>query len=138
MELMRTTMSAAIGAAGLVCLIGHTSAAELTGAELKTTFSGKTTYLETTATSTGGQGQGVIYYAPDGTSLYRTAKGTMLHGTWTIKDNTLCNDWKEAPNNPCSKYDKQGDTFTVINASTGQARGKVVKVVDGNPEKLAP
>jgi hypothetical protein len=125
-------------AAGIVGLIGHANAAEMTGTEIKTAFSGKSVYLELTAASTGGQGQGVIYYAADGTSLYKTAKGTILHGTWTIKDNTLCNDWKETPNNPCSKYDKQGDTITIINAATGQARGKIVKNADGNPEKLAP
>jgi len=72
------------------------------------------------------------------TPLFQMAKGTLNHGTWTVKDNTLCNDWKEVPNNPCSKFDKQGDTVAVINASTGQARGRIVKIVDGNPEKLAP
>jgi hypothetical protein len=137
-KLMRTILSAAVAVAGIVGLVGHANAAEMTGAEIKTAFSGKTVYLELTAASTGGQGQGVIYYATDGTSLYKTAKGTMLHGTWTVKDNTLCNDWKEMPNNPCSKYDKQGDTITITNAATGQARGKIVKSADGNPEKLAP
>jgi hypothetical protein len=135
---MRTIVSAAIGTAAIVCFIGQASAAELTGAEIKAMFSGKSTYIELSAASTGGQGLGVIYYAPDGTSLFQMAKGTLNHGTWTVKDNTLCNDWKEVPNNPCSKFDKQGDTVAVINASTGQARGRIVKIVDGNPEKLAP
>jgi hypothetical protein len=129
----------AIGTIASVCLAGSAAAAELTGAEIKELISGKSVYLELTAASaTGTPGQGVIYYAPDGTALYKTSKGVMWHGTWTTKDNTSCADWKEAPNNPCTKYDKQGDTITIINVATGQARGKVLKTAAGNAEKLAP
>jgi hypothetical protein len=117
---------------------GSLAAGEM-GAEIKDLVSGKSVYLELTAASaTGTLGQGVIYYAPDGSELYKTAKGATWHGTWTITDNTLCNDWKEASNNPCTKYDKQGDTITVIIATTGQIRGKILKTVPGNAEKLAP
>jgi hypothetical protein len=123
---------------GSACLIGSATAADMTGAEIKTFLSGKSVYLENTATSTGGAGQGVIYYAEDGTALFKTAKGPINHGKWTIKENTACIEWKEVPNNPCSKYDKQGDTITVINVATGQSRGKIVKAVAGNPEKIAP
>jgi hypothetical protein len=136
---MRRIAGAAIAA--VVCfayLIGTARAAEMTGAEIKQFLSGKTVYLELTATSSGGAGQGVIYYAADGTALYKTAKGALWHGTWTIKDNTACTDWKEFPNNPCSKYDKQGDAVMQINAVTGQPRGKILRTADGNAEKLAP
>jgi hypothetical protein len=45
-------------------------AADLTGAEIKDQLFGKTVYIETLAGSfTGTPGQGVIYYAPDGTWL---------------------------------------------------------------------
>ena len=80
----------------------------------------------------------MIYNAADGTALYKTAKGTIWHGKWAAKDNAVCNDWQEAPSNPCTKYDKQGDTITIINSATGQARGKITKIADGNAEKLAP
>jgi len=50
----------------------------------------------------------------------------------------VCTDWKEFANNPCSKWDKQGDTLTQINVVTGKPRGKLEKAVPGNPEKLAP
>ncbi len=135
---MRTVGRTAISALGSVFLIGSAVAADLTGAQLKELFSGKSVYLENTATSTAGAGQGVIYYAADGTALYKTGSGKILHGTWTIKENTACIDWKEAPNNPCTRYDKQGDTITSFNAATGQPRGKVLKIVDGNAEKIAP
>jgi hypothetical protein len=136
--MMRTIAVTVIAATGFVCLIGTAKAVEMTGAEIKELVSGKTVYLETAATSTGGPGQGVIYFAADGSALYKTARGALWHGTWTVKDNTTCTVWKEAPNNPCSKYDKQGDTITQINAATGQFRAKLLKSVTGNAEKLAP
>ncbi|MDP9291784.1 MAG: hypothetical protein M3O82_05415 [Verrucomicrobiota bacterium] len=135
---MRTVGRTAISALSSVFLIGSAVAADLTGAQLKELFSGKSVYLENTATSTAGAGQGVIYYAADGTALYKTGSGKILHGTWTIKENTACIDWKEQPNNPCTRYDKQGDTITSFNVATGQPRGKVLKIVDGNAEKIAP
>jgi hypothetical protein len=136
---MRTIERAVIATIGSVWLIGSASAAELTGAEIKELLAGKSAYLELTAASVAGTpGQGVIYYSTDGNALYKTAKGVMWHGTWTIKGNTICLDWKEAPNNPCTKYDKQGDTISIINVATGQIRGKVLKTAAGNAEKLAP
>jgi hypothetical protein len=138
---MRTIERAVVSVLGTILLVGSAAAADLTGAELKTLLSGKSVYLQNTATSTAGAGQGVLYYAADGTALYKTGSGKVLHGTWTIKDNTSCITWKEQTNNPCSRYDKAGatvDTITVINVATGQVRGKVIKIVDGNPEKIAP
>src|SRR5215472_10695177 len=90
--------------APLVCLCliaGPAAAAELTGAEIKDFLSGKTIYTETTAASvTGTPGKGVIYYAADGSALFKTPSGAIWHGTWAVKDNTNCSNWKEAPNNP--------------------------------------
>jgi hypothetical protein len=134
----RTVFCLSVAAIGSGCLIGSAAAAELTGAEIKEIISGKTVYLELTASVTGTNGKGVIYYDANGTMLYKTPKGDMWHGTWTIKDNTACNDWKELPNNACTKYDKQGDAIININAQTGQTRGKIVKTAPGNAENLTP
>lgn len=125
--------------AGVVGLVGSALAADMTGAEIKAFLSGKTVYVETTAASaTGKAGQGVVYWAEDGTALYKTPTGVIWHGKWEIKGNTACTDWKEKPNNPCLRYDKTGDTVTAINAVNGQIRGKVVKTAVGNAEKLTP
>jgi hypothetical protein len=132
-----TIAGAAIAATGIVCLIGTASAAELTGAEIKELVSGKSVYVDFTEASTGGAGKGVIYYAADGTALYKRAGGGIWHGTWSVKDNTTCTDWKESPNNGCSKYNKQGDTITQINVTTGKSRGTVLKTAAGNAEKIA-
>jgi hypothetical protein len=122
-----------------VCVLGSAMAAELTGTEVKDLINGKSVYSQSTAaSSTGAAGPSVIYYAADGTALYKTPTGAMWHGTWVIKDNTACVDWKERPNNPCSKYDKQGDTISILIATTGEVRAKIVKIVAGNAENLAP
>ena len=120
-------------------ILGQAFAADMTGAEIKAFLSGKTIYLETTAASaTGKPGQGVIYWAEDGTALYKTPTGAICHAKWEIKGNTACTDWKEKPNNPCVRYDKVGDTVSVLDALSGQTRAKVVKTAAGNAEKIAP
>jgi hypothetical protein len=134
--LMSTIKLAGFAIVSSAFLIGSATAADMTGAQIKELVSGKSVYLENTATSSGGAGQGVIYYAVDGSSLFKTAKGDVMRGTWSVKENTLCNDWKEMPNNPCSRYDKVGEVITVINVATGQLRGKIVKTAAGNAEKI--
>jgi hypothetical protein len=133
------TQCIVVSAIASVCMLGSATAAELTGAQIKDAITGKSVYLETTpASSAGTAGQGVIYYDPNGTALFKTPKGVMWHGTWKIEDNTACVDWKEKPNNTCVKYDKQGDTTSIIDAPTGQVRAKVMKIAAGNAENLVP
>jgi hypothetical protein len=64
--------TAAVSVLDAIFLVGPATAADLTGAELKTLLSGKSVYLENTATSAAGAGQGVLYYAVDGSALYKT------------------------------------------------------------------
>ena len=136
---MRIVARAIIVTTGVVGLIGWALAADMTGADIKAFISGKTVYLETTAVSASGKaGQGVIYWAEDGTALYKTPTGAMWHGKWEIKGNTNCTDWKERPNTACTRYDKVGDTVTVFDTVSGQVRAKIVNTAPGNAEKLAP
>jgi hypothetical protein len=135
---MRSITRVAIAGAGLVAVVGTAIAAEMTGDEIKATISGKTVYLECGGTSTGGAGQGIIYFAADGSAVYKSAGRGMLDGTWAVKGNTGCTNWKQVPNNPCSIYDKQGDTITLINVETKQPRCKITKTAPGNAENLKP
>jgi hypothetical protein len=122
-----------------LCLAGSASATELTGAEIESMISGNTVYLETTvASGTGTPGQGIIYYGANGSALYKTPLGVTWHATWFVKGNMACHDWREAPNNPCSKYDKQGDTISLINVETGMIRARILRIAPGNAEELAP
>jgi hypothetical protein len=78
---MRILACALILTASIFGLVGPAFAADMTGAEIKAFVSGKTAYLETTAdSSTGKAGQGVIYWAEDGTALYKTPMGAIWHG----------------------------------------------------------
>lgn len=109
---------------------------EMTGAEIKVLISGNTAYLALNPGVAAGAGDGAIFYNTDGTATFKTPSGAIWHGSWTIKDNTVCADWKELPNNACTRYEKQGSDIVLINMATGKPRGKIVKVVPSNPEKL--
>jgi hypothetical protein len=136
---MRIAVHAIVVTTAALGLFGPALAADMTGAEIKAFLSGKTHYLETTATSAAGKaGQGVIYWAEDGTALYKTPGGAMFHGTWEIKGNTNCSVWKERPDAGCTRYDKTGDAVSIFDVNSGQIRAKVVKTAAGNAEKLAP
>lgn len=136
---MRSITRSIIVMGGVVGFINLAQAADMMGAEIKAFLSGKTAYLETTAASAAGvAGQVVIYWLEDGTALYRTPSGTIMHGKWEIKGNTNCTDWKERPGTGCVRYDKAGDSVTVIDVASGQVRAKIVKTAPGNAEKLAP
>ncbi len=136
---MRIVARALNATAGVVGLVGSALAADMTGAEIKAFISGKTSYQETTPDSlTGKAGQGVIYWGADGTALYKTPMGVTWHGKWEIKGNTLCTNWKEKPNAPCTRYDKTGDTVIIVDSRNGKTRAKIVKTVAGNAEKLTP
>ena len=135
---MRIIKQFAIASTGALTLTAAAAAAELTGQEIKALLVGNTVYLEVQAagSSTGAGGNGAIYYTADGTAHYKTPKGEMWQGKYSFKDNTLCTEWKQAPNTGCTRYDKQGDTITLYNTASGLARGKIVKSAAGNPEKL--
>jgi hypothetical protein len=134
---MRVVHAFAVVAASAIG--GTALAADMSGADIKKFLAGNTVYLETTAASAGGQaGQVVIYWSADGTALYKTPSGTIMHGTWEVKENTNCTVWKERPNTGCVRYDKAGDTVTVIDATSGAVRAKIVKTAAGNAEKLTP
>jgi hypothetical protein len=136
---MHSMLRAGIAGTAFVSVVGTATAADLTGAEIKELLSGKTAYVETTAASASGSaGQGAIYWASDGTALYKTPSGAIMHGKWEIKGNTNCTEWKERPGVGCTRYDKAGDVITVIDATSGQTRAKIVKTAPGNAEKLAP
>ena len=137
---MSLRLSIPIAVAGAIGLTASALAADLSGDQIKTLISGKTVYLDIGGggSVTGATGPGVIFYAADGNAVFKTPKGEMWTGKWTIKENTGCVEWKQAATNACTRYDKQGDTVTLINVATGQPRGKIVKTADGNAEKLAP
>ena len=136
---MTRSIASLFATTATIGMMGSAFGAAMTDAEIKTFLSGMTAYLETTAASTSGKaGQAVIYFAEDGKALYKTPSGDVWHGTWTTKNDQLCADWKEKPNNACLKYDKEGDLITVHDANSGELRATVVETAHGNAENIAP
>jgi len=134
MRILRHSIAAGLGS---ICVLGSATAADLTGAEIQALISSKTGYVETGAASvTGTIGQGAIYWAADGSGLYKTPRGPIWHGTWSIKGNLYCSKWKEGPNSACMKVEKQGDTVSFIDIESGKLRIKVLKTAPGNAENL--
>ena len=79
--------------------------------------------------TSGQAGQGVIYWAEDGTALFKTASGPscMAKGQHQFAPS-------ERRGRSCARYDQTGDTVTVIDAASGQIRGQIVKTAAGNAE----
>ena len=124
---------------GSLSFISSAVATELTSAEIKKLVTGNTLYIETRPESV----TKTLYYVPDGTVLFKTWMGDVRHGTWTVKDNAICTYFIVAQSknvNPCSKYDKRGDTIDLIDSSssTGAVRAKILKTAPGNAENLKP
>ena len=135
---MRVYKSAAIASMAWACMAETASAEEMTGEEITKLISGKTVYFDLTTASTAGVGKGIIYFGLEGSVLYKRPKGESWHGKWSPRANMLCIDWKELPSNPCSKWDKQGETITILNSANNHIRATVSKVADGNIEKMVP
>ena len=135
---MRAIKRAVISAIGSIFLFGSASALEMKGAQIKALISGKSVYLENIKPSAGDPGRGVIYFAEDGKALRKNPSGTTYHGTWTIKGDAGCVEWKELRGLRCSRYDKQGTTIVLFNDPKGLPRSKIAKIVPGNAEKLGP
>jgi hypothetical protein len=89
-KVMRIISRAIITSTGVVGLIGSAFAADMTGPEIKTFLSGKTAYLETTAASSSGvAGKAVIYWAADGSAIFKTANGSIMHGKWNGRSRVI-------------------------------------------------
>jgi hypothetical protein len=121
----------------LLASIASAQAADLTGADITKLISGNTLYLEFVAANVNtGAGAGILVYTADGKVTSKFPNGQSWKGTWVVKDNTSCITWEGRPPNPCTRYDKVGETTTLINMADGKPRGTITKVAPGNPEKL--
>src|SRR5262249_41533924 len=71
--------------ATIVFFAGPACADSLSADQIRQLISGKTVYMETTANSeTGTAGAAHQFFAADGSVLFKTAKGELWTGTWSI------------------------------------------------------
>jgi hypothetical protein len=127
--------------AAIVFFAGPACADDLNADQIRQLISGKTVYMETTANSeTRAAGAAHQFFAADGSVLFKTAKGELWTGTWSIHNgrprgaDSVCIDWKQIQNNGCYFFDKQGETVSI--KAGGVVLAKIGKIADGNVEKL--
>jgi hypothetical protein len=118
---------------------GASAAAEtaLDDAQIDGLLTGNTVYLDLPPGGPGGPG-GIapFLYGADGRAVAKLPSGTMLRGTWTIQDGRYCVDWDNGPKNSCTRLIKADAAIRFVDAAAGETRGRVEKIVPGNPENL--
>ena len=113
-------------------------AASLNAMQLDGLLTGNTLYLRIPP---GGQALpdgGIVpfKYGADGTSAARLSEKVTLVGTWELKDDYYCVDWKNGPKNSCTRIVKTEMGIDLIDVESGDIRGTVDRVVPGNPEQI--
>ena len=109
---------------------------KVTGESLAELITGKTAYISIPPGGPGGPDGGIapFYFGSDGTSAAKLPAGMTLVGTWQALEDRYCADWDNGPKNSCSAIVQSGDTYKIVDAATGDARGEIVEFKDGNPE----
>lgn len=104
----------------------------MTGVQLDALMTGNTMYL----TEPNSGGEIVLWYGADGTAMARLPSGTILDGTWSIKEDLSCIVWSYSPEDSCSKIVKCPGRVELLEAKTHRLLGTVRSIVPGNAESL--
>lgn len=75
-------------------------------------------------------------YGADGSSSARLSKELTLVGTWKLGGDHYCVDWKNGPKDSCTKIVKSEDGISLLDFTTDEIRGKVDRILPGNPEGI--
>lgn len=122
---MRGIIMTAILAAGTAQAETRLGAEQLDGL-----LTGNTVYLETPA------GEAPVLYGADGRAAALLPDGTALVGTWSIDADGYCIDWENGPKGSCTRATRMPGAIALTDAATGDPRGRILRVVPGNPEDL--
>lgn len=87
---------------GFLCLTTAAGAAPLTGEAFKRTHVGK-------CISYTGESVGTQCYHADGTMDYEDESYGTDTGTWSVKDDTICQEWSMEPGVSCTAFEDEGD-----------------------------
>lgn len=110
----------------------------LNDVQLDALLTGNTAYItvaEGNAAAPNG-GMAAFKFGADGASAAKLPTGTMLVGKWRLDDGKYCVYWDGGIQNSCTKIVKSADGIMLMDAATGEARGRIEKIVTGNPESL--
>ena len=137
--MIRTTLLAATLAAAPFATMadGHTAA--FSTAQLDALLTGNTVYLAIPPGGPGGPDGGIapVKYGADGSAAAVLPVGTTLVGTWRLEEGHYCVDWENGPKNSCTEMRRTEDGgLMLFEIAEGQPRGRVDRIVPGNPEGI--
>ena len=75
-------------------------------------------------------------FGADRTSAARLSEEMTLVGRWQIDGDKYCVDWDNGPKNSCSRLIREAGEIRIVDAANGKVRGRIEKIVPGNPEQL--
>lgn len=98
-------------------------------------LTGNTLYVELPPDTQGGA-TCMLYHGADGRAALKLPAGLTLVGSWSLKDSHYVVDWENGPKNGLWALDKSDGAISLIEIASGKPRGRVTKLVPGNPEGI--
>lgn len=119
-------------------IAGTAQAATLDNTQLDGLLTGNTLYLDIPAGNPALPEGGTVpfLFAANGKAAAKLNSKLTLIGSWSIGDNRYCVDWDNGPKNSCTVVEKRADGIALLDASNGEMRGTVNRIVPLNPENL--
>ncbi|MEL7297305.1 MAG: hypothetical protein AAGJ86_06560 [Pseudomonadota bacterium] len=110
----------------------------MAGAELAGLLTGNTVYILVPPKTNDESTESLVpfKFGADRSAVARLSNDTTLVGTWTIDGDQYCVDWNNGPKNSCSRLLRSSTMIRIVDAATGDPRGRIAKIVPGNPERL--
>lgn len=101
-------------------------------------LTGNTIYILLPPGGAGGQegGEASFFYGADGRAAAKLPSGASMNGEWRLESDHYCVSWTDGPQNSCTKLVKVGGEISMRDATTGEARGNIARLLPGNPEQL--
>jgi hypothetical protein len=106
--------------------------AALNTAELQAFFTGKTAYHKNLKT-----GQNLpIYFDPSGMRYFKVGGAKVLSTAWSIADGKRCEETTAGPEVCMTVYKAGSDVYLCDPRYAGECLWQILRVADGDPEKL--
>ncbi len=117
---------------------GAVHASTMNEMQLDGLLTGNTLYLSIPAGGAALPEGGIVpfKYGADGSASARLSKELTLVGAWKLGDDHYCVDWENGPKNSCTKIIKTEDGISLVDFSSDEIRGKVDRILPGNPEGI--
>ena len=101
-------------------------------------LTGNTVFIDLPAGGPGGPtgGVAICYFGKGGRAHFKLPTGTTLVGPWFLEVDHYRADWDNGPKNSCTRLVKSDGKINVIDATSGNLRGHITRIVPGNSEQV--